>query len=751
MLIQGQRGKKLQPLPLIKKESSRIAENLFCTSRSSKSVQEILDEITALKGVYPESIQIVNKPSESSKGELKVLLENTQFQDRNIEIKLEFLIKFEFSYPSTSPHLVLVSHQGIDYKPKAQLIITKASQLAENLSSVGERSLYDIVTIVSSEIEQLEETLMDNILRKEEYSRQQAINESKKQAIIARNKHQAEEVTKINMEFQRKIEDRQRAMQGKCVANEENVAETLKKHKIENFLDKGVLYNPVTGNSDKEIKVKPKESKSHAGPSRFAYDFTMIKTLGKGAFGRVFKVKNNLDENKYAIKRMVLNYNHKKKVEKILTEVQLLSQIHHMNIVRYYQAWTESIPLEELQKLKNELSEDSGVESEDEAEEEEEDNENGVKATESGDAIKFHSKISSIEHRKDESSGAWNQAYDLANDDSQDKTVGHGQDHSSGTSSALSTQKVNASSRSNSSSSSSSSSSRSSSRSSGGTSVISGKNKKLSSKSDSEKEESKSEWDPSADEEEEAPAVPTIKMEEMELFDHEGNFHTKTNLHSVDKKSIQYLKKSLRKNETWTQMKDESKNAKNMKYLYIQMECCELQTLRDFIDKGHLKRDDSLFNKLITQMLDAFNYIHELKIIHRDVKPSNIFLDQKNNIKLGDFGLATQGGGVIANKSTPQENNQSIIQANSDMSFNVGTPIYMSPEQEAGGKYDCMADMWSLGIIMFEMVYGPFKAEMERLRLITDLRKNQALPKDYDERTGKIGAEVSKFDPRSSL
>ena len=74
------------------------------------------------------------------------------------------------------------------------------------------------------------------------------------------------------------------------------------------------------------------------------------------------------------------------------------------------------------------------------------------------------------------------------------------------------------------------------------------------------------------------------------------------------------------------------------------------------------------------------------KILHRDLKPGNIFLDESKNAKLGDFGLA-------------RVMNQESMYAQT----NVGTPYYMSPEQIKEQKYNEQSDIWSLGCLVYEM------------------------------------------------
>jgi len=84
-----------------------------------------------------------------------------------------------------------------------------------------------------------------------------------------------------------------------------------------------------------------------------------------------------------------------------------------------------------------------------------------------------------------------------------------------------------------------------------------------------------------------------------------------------------------------------------------------------------------------------------LKILHRDLKPGNIFLDTNSNVKIGDFGLAR------------------VMNGESQFAYtHVGTPYYMSPEQINDSKYNEQSDIWSLGCIIYELaaLKPPFQA-----------------------------------------
>ncbi|XP_065542741.1 eIF-2-alpha kinase GCN2 isoform X1 [Lathamus discolor] len=172
-------------------------------------------------------------------------------------------------------------------------------------------------------------------------------------------------------------------------------------------------------------------------------------------------------------------------------------------------------------------------------------------------------------------------------------------------------------------------------------------------------------------------------------------------------------------------------------YLYIQMEYCEKSTLRDTIDQG-LYEDTSRLWRLFREILDGLAYIHEKGMIHRDLKPVNIFLDSDDHVKIGDFGLATDHpANAVVSK---QEENHSDSSAMSDPSGNltgmVGTALYVSPEVQGSTKstYNQKVDLFSLGIIFFEMSYHPMSTASERIFVLSQLRlPTIVFPKDFDE------------------
>jgi hypothetical protein len=104
-------------------------------------------------------------------------------------------------------------------------------------------------------------------------------------------------------------------------------------------------------------------------------------------------------------------------------------------------------------------------------------------------------------------------------------------------------------------------------------------------------------------------------------------------------------------------------------------------------------------NKLFTQLSDALSYAHGHGVVHRDLKPANVLIDGRGNVFLTDFGIAK-----LLESASPRLTQTDAI---------MGTPAYISPEQAQGQTVDQRSDIYSLGIILYEMVTGsvPFTAE----------------------------------------
>ena len=145
------------------------------------------------------------------------------------------------------------------------------------------------------------------------------------------------------------------------------------------------------------------------------------------------------------------------------------------------------------------------------------------------------------------------------------------------------------------------------------------------------------------------------------------------------------------------------------KFLYIQMELCK-ENLSDYLNNNHLKIFDKV--NISKQIVSGLKYIHDNKIIHRDLKLSNIFIGYDNLIKIGDFGLATN----IYNLKYDE----------------VGTIGYMAPEVLNNEDYGFEADLYSLGIVILE-IFKNFKTKMERYKLIKDIRNNFINITSYDQ------------------
>jgi serine/threonine protein kinase len=158
---------------------------------------------------------------------------------------------------------------------------------------------------------------------------------------------------------------------------------------------------------------------------------------------------------------------------------------------------------------------------------------------------------------------------------------------------------------------------------------------------------------------------------------------------------------------------------------YIAMEYVEGETLRDRVKKGPMKAEEAL--NIVSQIAAGLGEAHAKGIIHRDIKSANIMVTTKGQAKVMDFGLAKLGGGSSLTRSQTT----------------LGTVAYMSPEQARGDELDQRTDLWSLGVVLYEMLTGelPFKGDRD-LSVIHSIVHEE--PKPLRQRKPPIPEELQQ-------
>jgi serine/threonine protein kinase len=198
---------------------------------------------------------------------------------------------------------------------------------------------------------------------------------------------------------------------------------------------------------------------------------------------------------------------------------------------------------------------------------------------------------------------------------------------------------------------------------------------------------------------------------------------------AADKKTIERFRNELKfarkiRHKNVCQMYDLSKEEGSY---YITMEFVPGDDLKSLIRRmGRLSPGQAI--TITKQVCDGLAEAHKLGVVHRDLKPQNIMIDQDGNARIMDFGIARslEGKGITG------------------AGVMIGTPDYMSPEQVEGKETDQRSDIYSLGVILYEMVIGQAPFEGDTPFTIGIKHKSEA-PKDPKELNPQIPDDLSRI------
>ncbi|CAL8302109.1 unnamed protein product [Lota lota] len=430
-----------------------------------------------------------------------------------------------------------------------------------------------------------------------------------------------------------------------------------------------------------DIPARPKEGLFQAQTSRYLSEFEEISRLGKGAYGKVFKVMNKLDGQCYAVKKILIKNVSRNDCMKVLREVKVLSSLQHVCVVGYHTAWMEHVqppayPNSLRPALESPAPQFSGDES--------------LDCSSTGSSIVFQS--GSCVQQDPAPSGKDTPGLIrpitalLPSPSLCPKLVQRLPE--SYVPCVFLGQKVTAS---------------------------------------------------------KAPACPALAWDgsalEREWAGSSGQDHKPES--GVDTGRPQPVDK---------------KGAKEVQFhlmLYIQMQLCE-RSLKDWIWERNSRPAEELSSKcpyawvdaehtlcLLRKTLEGVEYIHSKGIMHRDLKPRNIFLHgHDSQVRIGDFGLACKDILVNDHDPLPSTSNSN----GSPHTTGVGTFVYAAPEQLEGSYYDSKSDMYSIGVLALEL-FQPFGTEMERVRTLQNLREG-GVPDSFCRRWPILAKYVTQLTSR---
>ncbi|XP_056392009.1 eukaryotic translation initiation factor 2-alpha kinase 1 [Hyla sarda] len=422
------------------------------------------------------------------------------------------------------------------------------------------------------------------------------------------------------------------------------------------------MYKEEIANGDLNLHLnRAKDVLAEAQTSRYLNEFEEIAQLGKGGYGKVYKVRNKLDGQFYAIKKILIKKVSRKDCKKVLREVKVLAGLHHPNIVGYNTAWMEHVqppnskckPIPSLQAIKGSTNHKS------------EENNKGVQSVESsGGSIVFADSTDGIQL-----GNSGSQSVNMASVDKDKYYIKNKiKNFSMSDVNQCRNKDSNANVRSCSS---------------------------VCNKNDTSQElcprdrcpfNSEDDMDDGSDSscDEECP------QKELCLHKHfEIQYHL-----------MLHIQMNLCERSLWDWIEERNEHYRKGR---------DSARCFDFVD---VRSAMGIFY----QLLQGVQYIHSMGVLHRDLKPRNIFLQGSDlHVRIGDFGLACRD---IIQHSDPWLKKDGTN--DSAHTSGVGTCMYAAQEQLQGSHYDFKSDMYSVGVILLEL-FHPFGTEMERNDVLRSL------------------------------
>ncbi|NXH65728.1 E2AK1 kinase, partial [Hydrobates tethys] len=429
------------------------------------------------------------------------------------------------------------------------------------------------------------------------------------------------------------------------------------------------ILNGELDNGDSHA-IGEKEVLLEAQTSRYLNEFDEVARLGKGGYGKVYKVRNKLDGQFYAIKKINMKKATRRDCMKVLREVKVLAGLQHPNIVGYHTAWMEQVqtvrPNGKYSVLNKTIMEFQPLS----LEQESGNDRCHIQSVESGSSIIF-ADLTSQEKKSCDSTSLRNldselvQNMDVRNDFTNSNSKECMRPNKFELSEELQEDSLNS----------------------------------VSSRSTDVKNHSAR--GPHFSLDQDASTGSNCCTEECSKNDVAlcGEFE-------VEYRLMLHIQMQLCEISLWDWIVDRNKR-------------CNERT-EETSSPYHLV-DVHWTMKIFQELVEGVCYIHSMGVMHRDIKPRNIFLHgSDHHVKIGDFGLACKD--LIWDDAdqwfkTERINGQTHTSG-------VGTCLYASPEQLQGSHYDFKSDMYSMGVILLEL-FQPFGTEMERTEVLTHLRNGQ--------------------------